>query len=119
MLRKLIISCLFLVVGLTLAASQDVQRYSKCILGKWSSSRSGTLTIFHGDGSWGVQRDGPEEIHGRWWIKGSKLFLTYPVDKGAGTPVHIRTGKYTITFASNDRFITETAGYKETYHRIR
>jgi hypothetical protein len=117
--RTLILSCVFLVIGVMVATSQDTHGYSKRILGKWLSSRSGALTIFHGDGSWGVQRDKPEEIHGRWWIKGNKLFLTYPDDNGVGTPVHIRTGKYTITFESDDRFITETQGYKEVYDRLR
>jgi hypothetical protein len=119
MLRTLIISCVFLLFGVALATSQDAHSYSKHILGKWLSSRSGALTIFHGDGFWGVQRDKPEKIQGRWWIKGNRLFLTYPEDNGVGTPVHIRTGKYTITFESDDRFITETQGYKEIYYRLR
>jgi hypothetical protein len=119
MLRALIISCVFLVFSLTAATSQDAHRYSNRILGTWSSSRSGALSIFHRDGSWGVKRDEPETIQGRWWIKGNKLFLTYPEDNGVGTPVHIRTGRYTITFVSDDRFITETGGYKETYDRFR
>jgi hypothetical protein len=119
MLRTLAIGCVFLVVSISVATSKDAHGDSKRILGTWSSNRSGAFSIFHDDGSWGIQRDGPEQIHGRWWIKGNKLFLTYPDDNGVGTPVHIRTARYTITFASDDRFTTETGGYKEIYDRIR
>jgi hypothetical protein len=119
MLRTFVMYCILMVATGTLAPAGGAKADSKRILGKWSSSRSGALSIFHADGSWGVQRDRPETIQGRWWIKGNKLFLTYPDDNGVGTPVHIRTGRYTITFASDDRFITETKGYKEIYDRIR
>jgi hypothetical protein len=120
MLRTLLTSCVFLFVGLSMAISQDVDGYSKRILGKWLGSHSGTANIFHRRGSWGVQRDlEPETIQGRWWIKGNKLFLTYSEDNGVGTPVHIRTAEYAIMFESDDRFITETQGYKEIYERFR
>src|SRR3989442_1467664 len=107
MLRTFVISCVFVVVSAAASAGGGPNADSKRILGKWLSSHSGAASIFHADGSWGVQRDlDPETIQGRWWIKGRKLFLTYSEDNGIGTPVHIRTGKYTITFESDDRFIT-------------
>ena len=119
MRRTLTISSVLFVVITSVATAQNTPSYSKRILGMWSSSRSGASSIFHADGSWGVQRDpNRETIQGRWWIKGNKLFLTYPEDNGAGTPVHIRTAKYSITFESDDRFITETGGYKEVYDRF-
>ena len=119
MLRTLVISGVFVVVSATVATTGDANTDSKRILGKWLSSRHGAASIFHADGSWGIQRDlDPETIQGRWWIKGNKLFLTYPKDNGAGTPVHIRTATYSITFESDDRFITETGGYKEVYDRF-
>ena len=120
MRRTLIISSVFLMLSISVATSQDTRTYSKRILGMWSSSRSGASSIFHSNGSWGVQRDpGHESIQGRWWIKGNKLFLTYPDDNGVGTPVHIRTAKYTISFSSDDRFTTEAGGYKAIYERER
>jgi hypothetical protein len=120
MRRTFIISCVLLVASIGIATSQATRGYSKRILGKWSSSRSGASSIFHSDGSWGVQRDpDPECVQGRWWINGNKLFLTYPEDNGVGTLVHIRTAKYRIIFSSDDRFTTQTAGYKEIYERER
>jgi hypothetical protein len=120
MLRTLIISCFFVVVSAIVATSQDAQGYSKRILGKWVDDRSGKVTIFHANGFWGMQpEDQAEEIHGHWRIKGNKLFLTYADDSGVGTRVHIRTGRYTISFAGDDRFTTETQGYKDVYDRVR
>jgi hypothetical protein len=120
MLRTLAISSILFVVITGVATSQTTRSYSKRILGMWSSSRSGASSIFHADGSWGVQRDpGHESIQGRWWIKGNNLFLTYPEDNGIGTPVHIRTAKYRITFTNDDRFTMEAGGYQETYERER
>jgi hypothetical protein len=120
MLRIFVIICVFVVTSATLALAGDAKADSKRILGKWLSSRHGAASIFHPNGSWGVQRDlEPETIQGRWRIKGNKLFLTYPEDNGVGTPVHIRTAEYAITFESDDRFITETQGYKEIYERFR
>jgi hypothetical protein len=120
MLRLFIIASVLVAVSTNAAMSQNTRGYSKRILGKWSSSRSGASSLFHRNGSWGVQRDpGRESIQGQWWIKGNKLFLTYPDDNGVGTPVHIRTAKYTISFSSDDRFTTWLDGYKEIYERER
>ena len=120
MLRTLTLACVLFTAITSVATSQATRSYSKRILGMWSSSRSGASSIFHADGSWGVQRDpGHESIQGRWWIKGNNLFLTYPEDNGVGTPVHIRTTKYTIIFSSDDQFTTEIHGYKEIYERER
>jgi hypothetical protein len=118
MVRTLIIGCMFLIVGTGVATSQEARSDSKRILGEWSGNHSGADRIFHADGSWGVQRD-HETIQGRWWLKGKKLFLTYPEDNGVGTPVHIRTAEYKITFVSDNRFTTETGGHKEIYDRVR
>jgi hypothetical protein len=119
MLRTFVIGCVFVVFTATVATAGGASADSKRILGKWLSSRHGAASIFHADGSWGVQRDlEPETIQGHWWIKGKKLFLTYPEDKGVGTPVHIRTAKYAITFEGDDRFTTELEGYKEVYDRF-
>lgn len=120
MLRTFVICCILMVATATLAPAGGAKADSKRILGKWLSSRHGAASIFHAVGPWGVQRDlDPETSQGRWWIKDNNLFLTYPEDDGAGTPVHIRTAEYAITFESNDRFITETHGYKEIYERFR
>src|ERR1041385_343988 len=105
MTRRFHLSCLFGVVSLAAFMAGDPNADSKRILGRWSSSRSGADSIFHANGSWGVYRD-HETIQGRWRLKGKKLFLTYPEDNGVGTPVHIRTAEYKITFVSNDRFTT-------------
>jgi hypothetical protein len=72
-----------MVATATLAPAGGAKADSKRILGKWLSSRHGAASIFHADGSWGVQRDlDPETIQGRWWIKDNKLFLTYPEYSG-------------------------------------
>ena len=118
MLRTFVIGCVFMGVTAAVATAGSPNADSQRILGRWSSSRSGADSIFHADGSWGVYRD-HETIQGRWWLKGKKLFLTYPEDNGVGTPVQIRTAEYQITFVSNDRFTTETGGYKEIYDRLR
>jgi hypothetical protein len=115
----LTLSFALLLTAATVAAPQNARVDSKRILGKWSNSRHGADSIFHRNGSWGIQRDGPEEIHGRWWIRGHYLFLTYPEDNGVGTPVHIETAKYKITFISDDRFTTETQGITEYHERVR
>jgi hypothetical protein len=120
MLRTFVICCILIMATATLASAGGAKADSKRILGKWLSSRHGAASIFHADGSWGVQRDlDHETIQGRWWIKDNKLFLTYPEDNGVGTPIHIRTAEYVITFESDDRFITDTQGHKEIYERFR
>jgi hypothetical protein len=118
MVRALIVGCVFLTVGTSVVTSQEARSDSKRILGRWSSSRSGADSIFHANGSWGVYRD-HETIQGRWWLKGNRLFLTYPEDNGVGTRAHTRTAGYKITFLGDDRFTTETGGYKEIYDRVR
>jgi|SRR5690349_13141164 hypothetical protein len=120
MIRAFTISCVCVILNAAVATAGGENADSKRILGKWHSNRHGAASIFHADGSWGVQRDlDPETIQGRWWIKGNNLFLTYTGDKGVGTAVHIRTAKYAITFESDDRFITQTQGYKVIYDRFR
>jgi hypothetical protein len=121
MLRTLIASCLVLTCCAAVGRSQDAHAYSKLIVGKWLDSHSNKATIFRADGSWAVQRadDMPEQVHGRWWIKRNKLFLTYPTDQGVGTPVHIVTASYNISFSGDDHFTTDTHGYKDIYERVR
>jgi len=102
------------------AANEQVKadNYAQRILGRWLGSRK--FVIFHEDGQWGVQRneEAKEEIMGRRWrIDGKKLFLTYPIDKGDGIPVHMMTSVYDIISFTQQKFITEIDGFKDEYER--
>lgn len=93
-------------------AFADEENYSKLILGTWLGPRK--LTIFHANGSWGVQRNesAPEEKADRHWsLKGKELTLSYPGDKG------VETGIYVIAVLTSDRLVLEIDGYREEYRR--
>lgn len=108
--------CAILLVSLlalvACAAPKESDDYSNRILGRWLGSRK--FSVFHADGSWGVQRneDSPEEINGRRWrIQGNKLLLTFKGDTG------LETAEFTIISMTAQRFVIEADDYKESYDR--
>lgn len=110
-MKALLVKLLSLLLATSVAIAEE-QNYSKLILGTWLGPRK--LTIFHADGTWGVQRNesAPEEKTDRHWgVKGQKLTLRYPGDKGE------ETGIFAIAVLTSDRLVLEIDGYREEYRR--